>query len=250
MKSTDHQLEERGFIPDEELIKHKNISYNNIIVLLNSSKSSERTLGAKISGIKKDKPLLPLLCDLLSRENKLYTKIALSESIAEYGTDALEYLLPLLGKIGNNRHTKPALVDINKKSYPLPRDLAARIIIRIGETALPSLEKILVSGTYTQKVEAIDAIGHIAFNFNNTRSEESLHRLLNENNNDELIIWKIIRAFQSFCSIKTEELLNSIVDKSNNSILKEEARRSLRRMSMRKKQAVFVMGTDYNHFST
>jgi hypothetical protein len=85
---------------------------------------------------------------LLENEKKLYTKIALSEAIAEYGVLSLKYLIPLLGKIGKNQHKKVALVDINKKSYLLPRDIAARIIIRIGKPALPFLEEILVSGAY------------------------------------------------------------------------------------------------------
>jgi hypothetical protein len=99
----------------------------------------------------------------LENEKKLYTKIALSEAIAEYGVLSLKYLIPLLGKIGKNQHKKLLWLISIKKSYPLPRDLAARTIIRIGEPTLPFLEEILVSGTYAQKIEVIDAIGHIVF---------------------------------------------------------------------------------------
>ena len=234
MKSTEEQLKARGFVPDEAVLNYQNISDDELINLLNSDQAAERTLGAKLSMGRSSERLLPLLCELLENEDKLYTKLALSEAIAAYGVLSLKYLLPLLGKIGNNQHKKAALVDLNKKSSPLPRDLSARIVIRIGESALPFLEEILVTGTYAQKCEAIDAIGHIAFNVNKYQSEESLHVLLGEQINDELIVWKIIRAFQAFPSKKVEQQLNYMIEKSENEVLKEEAKRSLRQIQKRR----------------
>jgi HEAT repeat protein len=233
MKSTKKQLEERGFIPYEELNRYMEISDDKLLQLLNSFRAYDRTAGANITRIRREEKHLPLLCELLKNEKKLYTKIALSESIEEQGVSALKYLIPLLGVIGNNQHNKPDLIDLNKKSFPLPRDLAARIIIRIGEPALPYLEEVLVKGSYTQKLEAIDAIGHIAFNYKLFRSEKYLHNLLNENYTDELVRWKIVRAFQSFRSKEVQNLLKKIIDKNEIKILKSEAERSLNRIADR-----------------
>ncbi len=236
MKSSKKQLEERGFVSDEDLINQKNISDEELLKLLNSPIPVDRTIGAKISIGKRNEKFLPKMCELIIIETKLYTKIALSEAIIKYGILSLKYLLPLLGKIGNNQHKKIDLVDLKKKSYPLPRDLAARIIIRIGEPALPFLEEIILSGTYLQKLEAIDAIGHIAFNFKQYRSEKYLHFLLKENIDNELVVWKIIRAFQAFCSKEVEEQLKNIIEKNDNKILVEESKRSLRQIEKRRTQ--------------
>jgi hypothetical protein len=88
-------------------------------------------------------------------KKKLYTKIAICEAIEAYGVSSLPYLVPLLGKIGNNQHKKAGFYDLDKKSYPLPRDIAARIIIRIGEPALPLLEDILLNGTISGKLKLL-----------------------------------------------------------------------------------------------
>ena len=230
MKSTKKQLKERGFVTDEELSHYIDISDDELIHLLKSSNAHDRTAGAKITKIRKDEKHLPLLCGLLKNEKKLYTKIALSESIEEYGVSALQYLIPLLGVIGNNQHRQPDLIDLNKKSFPLPRDIAARVIIRIGEPALPYLEEVLAEGTYTQKLEAIDAIGHIVYNCKQFRSEKYLHDLLREEGNDELLKWKIIRAFQSFHSEEIVDFLKNIIDRNDILVLTSEAERSLNRI--------------------
>lgn len=234
MKSTINQLNARGFVSEDDLIQCNDIPDNAIPVLLNSPVPYERTFGAIASSVRGNIEFLPLLCAVLETESKLYTKIALSEAIVSYGEASLEYLVPLLGKIGNNQHKKAALVDLNKKSFPLPRDLAARIIIRIGEPALPCLEEVLFSGAYFQKAEAVDAIGHIAFNYMNFRSELCLMNLLNTVESDELLQWKIIRAFQSFKSKEVEDYLKAVKEKSTNKVLKAEAARSLLQIARRR----------------
>ncbi len=227
MKSTEKQLEARGFVSSEELAYHKNKTYHEIITLLESDKAQYRTIGAKLSEGRDKEIFLPILCKLLQSEKKLYTKIAISEAIESYGDDSIEYLIPLLGKIGSNHHKKPALVDLNKKSFPLPRDISARILIRIGENALDSLEKILIYGDYIQKAEAIDAIGHIAFNSKNIRSEKVLLSMLYTFEKNELITWKIIRALRSFSSDETRNYLKNVIEQNTDTICVTEAERSL-----------------------
>jgi HEAT repeat protein len=71
MKSTKKQLEERGFIPDEELNRYMDISDDELLQLLNSSRAYDRTAGANITKIRREEKHLPLLCELLKNENKI-----------------------------------------------------------------------------------------------------------------------------------------------------------------------------------
>jgi hypothetical protein len=71
------------------------------------------------------------LCRQLAVEKKLYTKIALCESLAARAELSIEPLIELLGRIGKNQETKIPERGFYKVSYPLPRDIAARIICRL-----------------------------------------------------------------------------------------------------------------------
>lgn len=109
-------------------------------------------------------------------------------------------------------------------SYPLPRDIIARTICKIGESALEALNSIVVNGDNQQISEATDAIGFISFYCNNKTSFETLEKTF-QNCSDEVIQWKIIRALSAFENSK--HLLLNILKTSNKSELKWEAIRSL-----------------------
>jgi len=231
MKSNLEQLQNRGYVTDEKMNDYKSLNNDDLLDLLNSKNAAERTIAAKIIGERRISAFLPFLCESLKIEKKLYSRIAICEAIENFGINALNYLLPFVGKIGDNQHKKIDLVDLRKKSYPLPRDIVTRIIIRIGPAALPYLENIIETGTTEQKMEIIDAIGHIAFNHDAYRSKNILLSAYNESNN-ELIKWKIIRAFQSFGNEEIIIILEDLM-KSNNEIFREEAKRSLMQIKKR-----------------
>ncbi len=230
MKSTDKQLLSRGFVSDVMLSTFSSFDQTQLLDLLNSPEAYERTASVKLLKNYKNEEHLKLFCRLLKTENQLYTKLALSEAIEEYGHAALPFLIPLLGKIGSNQHKVAALVDLGKNSFPLPRDIAGRIIIRIGAHALPSLENVLSAGERNQISEAIDAIGHIVFNYKCSFDVNILIKLMNDSPDDELITWKIIRCFQSFGGDPVLEILKYFIDNSSNRIFVEEAKRSLDRI--------------------
>jgi hypothetical protein len=234
MKSTKEQLENRGFITDGSIKEYKFKTNHELNELLKNKNAVMRSIAAKIMGERKEPDSLPLLCKALKNETKLYTKIAICEAIECYGITALDYLLPLFGKIGNNRHKKIDVIDIKKKSFPLPRDIIARIIIRIGPSALPFLENTIENGNYEQMIEALDAVGHIAFYHSDCRSLPLLLNLFKKSS-DEFLKWKLIRTFQSFNGEKLESILDEIIRTSQNRIFIEEAKRSLERINKRKK---------------
>ncbi|PKN77029.1 MAG: hypothetical protein CVU52_02275 [Deltaproteobacteria bacterium HGW-Deltaproteobacteria-10] len=232
MKSTDEQLKERGFISDKELKKYFDCSDDQLFSYLNGKSSFERTAAIKIIAKKSDIKFINLLCEKLFIENKLYTKIALCECLTGYGFKAVPYLLPMLGKIGNNQHKAIALVDIGKKSFPLPRDIVARILIRIGPIVFEETKKIIATGDRNQILEAIDVVGHVTWKFQDYSCEDVLIELFEKTGEDILMQWKIIRAFQSFKSTKIINILEKVTQ-GTNEVIVSEAKRSLHRINSR-----------------
>jgi hypothetical protein len=234
LKSSEEQLKGRGYVTDGDIEKYTGLNENDLVQLLHNKEAYKRTIGIRLLSAYKKEKYIPLFCGLLKTEKKLYTKIALCDSLIQYDEKAIPYLLPLIGTIGNNRHTKIAAADIHKKSYPLPRDIAGRILIRIGPAVFPELEKIITENTNTSQVyEAIDVIGHIAWNYRDYRLEKALIGVYNKNQNDEFLEWKIIRAFQSFNSPEVKTILEKTRRTGRNKILAEEAKRSLMRIEGR-----------------
>ncbi len=227
VKNTRGQLDKCGY---EDIIS---LPEFNAAGFLSSNVAQHRTAAARYMRIYPDQSYLPLLCRALENEKKLYAKIEICETLAFYGEPALEYLVAVLGRIGGNQHTEPVNCDLSKKSYPLPRDIAARTIIRIGTAALPRL--IAALGGADEKIisEAIDAIGHISFTAKDTSARAALIKLY-EQSPQALIEWKLVRAFQAFGCDEVKTILEAILSApEKDEILKNEARRSLARISAR-----------------
>lgn len=234
MKSNSQQLRSRGFISDNELKPFIKLSRTILISLLKSKLSYERTASVRLLSSSLNVEHIPVFCKMLETEKSLYTKIEICNAIANYGESAIPYLLPLLGKIGKNQHKEIKLVDINKKSFPLPRDIVARILIRIGPVVLPHMESLLAEGNYYQKLEAVDVIGHVCWNYRDFRSENVCLQLFYSALNDPLLKWKLIRAFQPYESKQIVDVLEKIIGGEDNEIIKTEARRSLNRIMSRR----------------
>jgi hypothetical protein len=182
------------------------------------------------------KKFIPVLCENLKNEKKLYTKIAICESLSSFGEDSIKYLIPMLGTVGKNRHKEVPEKLFGKVNYPLPRDIAARVLIRIGVPALPYLEEVLENGNDYQKPEAVDAIGFISFYEKNESSLYALISLYKKcKDKDELLEWKIIRALESFKSAESIDILKDVSENHENKIIRLEAGRSLSHMKRIKK---------------
>jgi hypothetical protein len=232
MKSNKEQLQSRGYAGEEDCINYKNFSGKELIELLYDEEPYKRTIAVTLLSEYKNEKYIPLFCECLKTEKKLYTKIALCNSLIDYNEKAIPYLIPLLGTIGNNRHKKIEPVDIHKKSYPLPRDIVGRILIRLGPTVFPELKKIILHNTTTHQVtEAIEVIGHITRNYKDYSLENSLIDYYTKNKGNEFIEWKLIRAFQAFNSEKVKALLQETIKLHTNKIIIEEAKRSMKRIS-------------------
>jgi len=161
MKSSIMDLQKRGYLPDDSLGEYEACQEDKLRILLDSGVPLERTAAVKILAGTQKAEYLPVFCSMLTREKKLYTKIALCEGIVLYGHDAVPFLLPLLGKIGGNQHRIIGNYDLKKKAYPLPRDIAARVLVRLGAAVLPDMRDLLKTGDALQIPEALDVIGHV-----------------------------------------------------------------------------------------
>ncbi|MCL2115081.1 MAG: HEAT repeat domain-containing protein [Methanobrevibacter sp.] len=195
----------RGKIFDEDIDPFLELPSKELILMLKNNNAQKRTIAAKLLGDKEDIENIKPLADQFIVEKALYVRIAISESLVKYKENSVPFLINLLGKIGDNQEKELPEKYFNKKSFPLPRDLAGRTLAKIGKIATPSLIKVLddEKEIYDEfvKEQAIDAIGAIAHKYNDHRALNSLISLSknHENDkNDKIIQWKILRALSGF----------------------------------------------------
>lgn len=226
MKSSNSQLANRGFLSPGNETALLDKPFAQCLTLLQSKKAIDRTLGARLIGIGKNAKAVDYLTKALQTEKCLYPKIEICNALVLFGTLAVTPLIGLMGKIGNNQHVAVCEKEFKKDSYPLPRDIASRTIIRIGTKAIPELLNAMGDSDIKKLSAAIDTIGFI--NFYEKQPSEVYNSLLTcyyANIDNELIKWKIIRAFSGFSgsiSFLTDLLLNE-----NNQSLLQEIKRSL-----------------------
>jgi HEAT repeat protein len=204
MKSNIQQLKGRGYIENVEIEEFAKLSKEQLINMLESKIPSERTISIKLLEKYKDKEVLKLLIRRLTVENKLYTKIELSEVISSYGEDASDILIDYLGKIGSNQYKEMPNKPFGKNNYPLPRDIVARTMCKIGKLALKSLKHCLKNGDYIQKLEAIDAIGFISYYENDRTLMNDIIELMS--------IYDFAKSFSLVCitdSVGSFSILNN-----------------------------------------
>jgi hypothetical protein len=197
VKSTIEQLEKRGFLTEGTEKQYLCSPFSFRISLLKSKLPQDRTLGARLLSNYSDLSAIDYLIEALLVENKLYSKIEICNSLVSFGIHSVSSLVKLLGQIGDNQYKTIPETRFKKKNYPLPHDIAARTLIRIGQEALPELINVLYSNNIQQINEAIDVIGFICF-YNYT---PNIYCSLIEYYNittDNFIKWKILRAMSAF----------------------------------------------------
>jgi HEAT repeat protein len=239
--------ENRGFTTKAENNLFVSKSDIELITLLKSNNPKARTSAAVILGQRKSEKSISALCEQLKIEKALYSKIAISEALGKIGKPAINTLINYLGVIGNNQHKTLPKNIFNKWSYPLPRDIAARTICKIGNSILVDLNNILESGAKKQIYEVIDAIGFISFYSENKLSFEVLKKSLQQYGNDEVIKWKITRALSAFKNKKSETILLGILTTNKKPSLKWEAIRSLGLICNKIPETLLIARNDTNN---
>ena len=137
MKSEKKDLIKRGWIDDYYLEDFLNFNQEELLKLLSSNDPCERSAAASLLGVKfnvNEKIVYSSLVKSLSIEKALYTKLQISRSLEKGNFIVAEYMIGYLGKIGNNQHKKLPNTVSKKKSYPLPRDIIARILGKMDKS--------------------------------------------------------------------------------------------------------------------
>ena len=225
--SSIQQLENRGFVTEEQEQTTATLTESELLEWLKDTQPAKRTLAARrLAKLAKAAYVEPL-CLALEKEKALYSKLAICDALASFGSLAVPYLAARLGLIGSNQHKKPANQRFRKKSYPLPRDIAARTLIRIGDNALPELCNILSTKEVHRVSEAVDAIGYICFY--STEKHDDIRLVLESNYqlyaDSDLVRWKLLRAMSAFTN--SVSFLQTQLERENSMELKQEIERSL-----------------------
>lgn len=237
MKSTQAALKSRGFLEKQDKLSSSELSFEEKIMLLQSSIAVERTLGARLLSSENKEKAIPLLIEALKTEKKLYSKIEICNTLISFGLPAVKPLIGQLGKIGNNQHKIIPQEKFNKKSYPLPRDISARTLANMGAIALPHLLETLHTENRSQLSEAIDSIGYICFYDYQEHVFEKLILCFEENKANELIRWKIMRAMSAFPESKS--FLTEQLQTEKNAGIVLEIERSVFSFDLSQKRSVF-----------
>lgn len=227
IKSEIHILQSRGYVTEEQISSLRSANYAQLLALLQSPAPTERTIAARLLVHCSSKAVALKLIEALQVETKLYSKIAMTETLAKIGAPALPLLIPLLGRVGTNQHRKLPDKPFKKKSYPLPRDIIARTLIKMGAVAFDALQEVLKSGPREQVLEALDALGHTAFKKLETPHPTAVTDCLQRFGNDDLMRWKVYRTLQSFPTREALQILQNAVNCEQELALVGEAKRSL-----------------------
>jgi len=208
-------------------LRFEKYSDEQLILFLQDKNAQTRTSSAKILGKRKTPKSVKPLCTALKSEKCLYSKIAICNALGDIGKPALPDLIKLIGIIGGNQHTKLPTMIFKKWNYPIPRDIVARTIIKIGNPTLEDLQEILRGKNPIVIREALDAIGYISYYSSDHSSLSVLLDTLNRYEDDSIIVWKTIRALGSFPSKESINVLERFLKKSSIPTLRWEAARSL-----------------------
>lgn len=226
-KTLAENRKKRGEVSEEFVNQFYNLNSDQLCKSLQNSNAQIRSSAAIILGNQKDQKYVQLLINRLKIEKALYVKINLCNSIVNYGITIIPDLLELLGTIGINQHYDLPEKGFYKSNYPLPRDIIARIIIRMGEDALVPLAEFVKNRKGNILLEAIDVIGHISYYSKNISLEKVLINLYKNSDYNFVLKWKIIRSFQGFNTTAVQKILLTILSSEQIKQFKWEALRVL-----------------------
>lgn len=227
MVTLPEKRKKRGEVTQAEIAPFFSMSIDELLCQICSPKPNARTCASTVLGNYKVPKVVAGLCQRLKIEKKLYCKIAISDSLVKIGSLSIQPLLELLGKIGQNQETEVPQKGINKISYPLPRDIAARALCRMGRDILHEVFEFLEKGRQPFELEqAIDVIGHILFTDKLIIDSKILIRISDKYSNFPMIQFKIIRCFSGFTDNEAKQYLYNRL-KSSDLGFQFEAARSL-----------------------
>ncbi|OFE39440.1 hypothetical protein BGV83_25090 [Bacillus anthracis] len=113
----------------------------------------------------------------------------------------------------------------------MSQNIATTFLAHMKEEIIPVLMDVIKTNNIPAIREAIDAIGFICFYnkiHSNTQIIDALILCLGNNFNDNIILWKLVRAFESFNDINVIKILMEIEQNDSQLVIRNEAKRSLK----------------------
>lgn len=239
--------QKRGEIDSCYTMVYETCSDRQLISMLTDNDAQQRSVAATLLGERGVTECIAALCEQLSKEKSLYSKIAMSNSLARFGTTAISYLEKYIGKINKNQHERLPSDLFRKKNYPLPRDIVIRTIIRMEAPALHYLQDLLTHDDTSMVSEIIDAIGYLTFYTKDYCALNDVLVLFDKSEQWELIRWKLIRAFQGFPQVEVIRRLEAVLLESKIPAHRWEAVRSLVQINTVETRRIAGMGLNDSH---
>lgn len=231
MKSTEIELEKRGFVKEIDTLPYHDYLDSQLFQLLTSKKANERTIAVRLLARRLPiDDLAQLLLDLLAKESSLYTKIEIGKALEMGTSKTCQMMGSYLGTIGSNQYQEiPAKVS-KKISYPLPRDIVARIMGRMTTNNIDTMIAVLNSNEISKISEVLDAIGFLVFyhpELSTYQNFQQIKKIATKYLNNKLILWKCITCFSAFPLEESEQFLTLLKTTENHLTILMEIDRSL-----------------------
>ena len=231
MKSSLVDLRRRGYIDDLDLWLINDYSNVQLHDLLENGEAYQRTLAIRILnkrlGYRSEyvKALLELLC----HETALYTRLEIERFLEKGNRSTFDLMVPFLGKAFSYEHE----IFVSKKtSYPLPRDLIARIMGK-----MPITTDVLFDAyhqiPYESQLPMIDAIGYHMYYHPTTRYFTFIKRQILMHPMDYIFINGWIVALSGIKTKENEVFLKQLLHKYQGTLLEEQIERSLKLSKMK-----------------
>ena len=205
-----NQKVNRGYVEGEKEIKpFYDLRKEQLIELFESDVATDRTIAIRClhKGKLFTKEDIKYLCESLMNEKKLYVRLEIEKVLTDIGAENLPVLISYLSLIGNNRHLSRGKTSL-KKSYPLPRDIIARIIghFDLENVNVDTLYEMMFTLERNQLSEMIDGIGFLTFYNPSLSTEVYFNRMKlfvrSKYLGDDLIMWKFYMYCSAFSKIK------------------------------------------------
>lgn len=199
MKSTEVSLLQRGYFSKDLYQQYEHLSKDDYLKGLKDHPSIQTVcIRLLAENYHQDPDFTLILISHLQSHPALYTKIEIQNQLSHFGD--ITILCQYLGKIGHNQHHS-IISPSHKKSYPLPRDIIARICAHMELSSFPIFLNILPTLQEKQLLEAIDALGFFCF-YHQEVINDQLYQLIKDlivqYENHELMLWKLVICLSAF----------------------------------------------------
>ncbi len=228
-KSSEEAFRKRGKFDESDYKKYVGESFFTLVNMINDDNPVKRSVAINIlsDDIITDESLIRLVLDRIIIEKCLYVRLEISRTLEKAGRNAADIMIEYLGMVGDNRYEEISGEVSKKKSYPLPRDLIARMLGNMDKEVFPSLVDAIDKVDKNILSELIDAIGFMVYKNKELSTVENLqiiNDIIKDNVYNELILWKCALALMSFPFEESIFILNEMLD---NKKLEAQAKRSI-----------------------